>query len=426
MFLILLLLLASPILADASALHPWELIGAEDDLLNGICISGNNLYATTEEGFYSYNSQTGLWDDHTHPGWIGKAKYAVVEGQIYDNRLVTGGVNAWFKGTLFYSDDMGDTETLVYESSGGRVTDMASSLWDDPAIYACTWSDIFDGELLRSNDDGQSWSLLEGHGHHTMTSVAVLGHDEVFLSGDNYITHSTDGGQTWENMKYNLPDYQGIYCMDVQGPITALPTVNYTSLMVSNDSGLYKFDTIGEQWELILPHSCKSIAQRFMQLDTFVYWTETYVVTWDDRVLFCLDMDFENWQDVTGELPADPIDVEAGWGGVYVALQGGGVYRSGGYDYPSSVPSISTISLNVFPNPFNPVTTISFEITAPGNALVQVFDLQGALVATVTDDYYEEGTHAKSWQPQQFSSGNYMVVLKSGGQTVSELVSMVR
>ncbi len=426
MFLILLLLLASPIIADEFPLHPWELIGAEDDLLNGICMSGNSLYATTEEGFYSYNSQTGLWDDHTHPGWIGKAKYSVVEGQIYDDRLVTGGVNAWFKGTLFYSDDMGDTETLVHESEGGRVTDMAYSLWDDPAIYACTWSDIIDGELLRSNDDGQSWSLITGHGHHAMTSLAVLGHDEVFLTGDNYITHTTDGGQTWENMKHNLPDYQGIYCLNVQGPIAGLPYVNYVSLMVSNDTGLYKFDSNGEQWELILPFSCKSIAQRFIQLDTFIYWTETYVVTWDDRVMFCKDMDFENWQDVTEGLPADPIDVEAGWGGVYVALQGGGVYRSSGWDIVDVAPLLPGISLSAFPNPFNPSTTISFEISKSGRALVQVFDLQGALVATVTDGYYEEGEHSKSWQPQQLSSGNYMVVLKSGGQAVSELISLVK
>lgn len=426
MFLVLLLLLASPIIADEFSIYPWELIGAEDDLLNGICMSGNSLYATTEEGFYSYNSQTGVWDDHTNPGWIGMAKYAVVEGQIYDDRLVTGGVNAWFKGTLFYSDDMGDTETLVYESNGGRVTDMAYSLWDDPAIYACTLSDIVDGELLRSNDDGQSWSLITGHGHHAMTSLAVLGHDEVFVAGDNYITHTTDGGQTWENMKHNLPDNQGIYCMHVQGPVTALPYVNYVTLMVSNDTGLYYFDSNEEQWELILPYSCKSIAQRFVQYDTFIFWTETYAVTWDDRVLFCLGMDFENWQDVTEGLPAAPIDIEAGGGGVYVALQGGGVYQSCGYDYPSSVPSISTISLSAFPNPFNPATTIKFEIATSGHALIQAFDLQGALVATITDSYYEEGEHTKSWQPQQLSSGNYMVVLKSGGQTVGELISLVR
>lgn len=425
MFLILLLLIAMPILADDLPIEPWESTGLNAEYLNGICGSWNNLYATTEEGFYTYNHQTQQWADHTIPGWIGVAKYAIVEGQIEQDRLITGGVNAWFKGTLFYSDDNGETETLIYESDGGRVTDMASSLWDDPAIYACTWSDVVDGELLYSDDDGQSWSLITGHGHHAMTDVAVLGHNEVYLAGDNYITQTTDGGQTWQNLKYNLPDYQGIYCMHVQGPVSALPLENYTSLMVSNDSGLYKLDPESENWELILPNSCKSIGQIFRQIDTFVFWTETYVVTWDDRVLFCRNMDFENWIDVTEGLPADPIDIEVDYMGVFVALQNGEVYRTSGWN-SVDVPSVSTMTLNVFPNPFNPATTINFEIQKQGHAVVQVFDLQGALVATIADSFYEVGKQTITWQPQQLSSGSYMVVLKSNGETVSELISLVR
>ncbi len=42
---------------------PWELIGAEDNLLNGICSSGPYLFATTEEGLHYYNYQTGQWTD---------------------------------------------------------------------------------------------------------------------------------------------------------------------------------------------------------------------------------------------------------------------------------------------------------------------------------------------------------------------------
>ena len=138
---------------SAAVVEPFTPLGAVDPLANGISTAWaggeSHLFVTTEEGFYAYDFDTGVWDDHTLPDWIGVARTAVIPLHSNPDRLVLGGVNAWFKGTLWLSDDGGDEQILTRESDGGRVTGLAQSL--DPAvplIYACTWPDVVDGELL--------------------------------------------------------------------------------------------------------------------------------------------------------------------------------------------------------------------------------------------------------------------------------------
>lgn len=424
---ILLLLISSSALADDSPVGPWQFLGAQDSMLNGVCSSENYLFATTGEGLHYYNFQTSQWTDRTSPGWIGTGRYATVLGQTHDQRLVSGGVNAWFKGTLFYSDNMGETDVLVHESQGGHVTALAASTLGDPALYACTWSDVVPGEFLYSANDGQSWSVLTGHGHHAMTDLAVLGPQEVFLAGDNYVAHTTDGGSTWENLKSNLADGQGIYCLLAMPPWN-VPSHGKTEtdaevLLASNDSGLFQYDFETELWQLALPASCRSVTQRH-----HLSKVETYAVTWDGRVMYCLDMDWGNWHDITADLsPGTPLDVEGNYWGVFVAMQGGGVFQSVGWVPVSDVPGhLLVLALQVYPNPFNPSTTIKFEAPVDGYAQLQVFDMRGALVETLFEGQVDVGVHAHQWRPQGLSSGVYRAVLQVGGLSVHSSVVLLK
>ena len=153
-------------------------MGPADPLANGLSWDGANgqtyLFVTTEEGFYAWNHGTESWDDYTQPGWIGVARYAVTAVDGMPGRRVLGGVNAFFKGTLWLSDDEGENQDLIYQSTGGRVTDMCRSRgYQQHLIIACTRPDVAPGELLRSTDDGESWQPLTGHGHVAMTDVDI-------------------------------------------------------------------------------------------------------------------------------------------------------------------------------------------------------------------------------------------------------------
>lgn len=61
------------------------------------------------------------------------------------------------------------------------------------------------------------------------------------------------------------------------------------------------------------------------------------------------------------------------------------------------------------PNPFNPATTISYEIPegAGGSATLRVYDLAGRVVSTLLDGAVEPGSHALRFDARDLASGSY-------------------
>ncbi len=76
-----------------------------------------------------------------------------------------------------------------------------------------------------------------------------------------------------------------------------------------------------------------------------------------------------------------------------------------------------TATLTAFPNPFNPVTTIAWEIPEPGPLALEVFDLRGRLISTLLDARVESTTGTVTWQARSdagrpVASGVYLVRLQ--------------
>ena len=77
----------------------------------------------------------------------------------------------------------------------------------------------------------------------------------------------------------------------------------------------------------------------------------------------------------------------------------------------SSVPTEFSL-YPAFPNPFNPVTTIRFDIPETESSkliTITIYDLQGRQVETLVNGYMYPGQHNIQWQANQFSSGIYFI-----------------
>ncbi len=59
------------------------------------------------------------------------------------------------------------------------------------------------------------------------------------------------------------------------------------------------------------------------------------------------------------------------------------------------------------PNPFNPTTQIFFTVPAATHVRVEVFDVSGRRLATLTDGSYSEGEHSVLWDAADAPSGVY-------------------
>ena len=90
-------------------------------------------------------------------------------------------------------------------------------------------------------------------------------------------------------------------------------------------------------------------------------------------------------------------------------------------DEPDEILNSQFSILNCFPNPFNPSTTISFQLPDAGSVKITVFDVTGRAVGAQNfapmQQWYPAGTHKVTFNGSDLSSGVYFVrmVLQSAG-----------
>jgi len=93
-------------------------------------------------------------------------------------------------------------------------------------------------------------------------------------------------------------------------------------------------------------------------------------------------------------------------------------YRYHGID-PTSVKNNDIcapkkFNLKTFPNPFNPQTTIQFDIQKHGRVNVQVYALTGQKVDDIFSGNLSIGTHEMQFRPHNLAAGIYWIQIESG------------
>ena len=78
------------------------------------------------------------------------------------------------------------------------------------------------------------------------------------------------------------------------------------------------------------------------------------------------------------------------------------------------------------PNPFNPVTTINFTISRPGQIQLSVYDIRGRLVGKLMEGYYPAGTYETDFKAELLPSGIYFARLQQGNQFKVEKLQLLK
>jgi len=69
---------------------------------------------------------------------------------------------------------------------------------------------------------------------------------------------------------------------------------------------------------------------------------------------------------------------------------------------------------NAYPNPFNPSTTIRFDLPEAAKVRLAVYDMLGREVAVLADEERPAGQHSVRFDAQRLSSGMYIFRLQAG------------
>lgn len=79
-----------------------------------------------------------------------------------------------------------------------------------------------------------------------------------------------------------------------------------------------------------------------------------------------------------------------------------------------------------FPNPFNPTTTISYQMPEAGFVSLKVYDMLGREVSTLVDEYKTQGSYSVNFNASSLTSGVYVYQLKANGFTASKKMSLLK
>lgn len=79
-----------------------------------------------------------------------------------------------------------------------------------------------------------------------------------------------------------------------------------------------------------------------------------------------------------------------------------------------------------FPNPFNPSTTLTFDIAEGSRVLLKITDLVGRDLATIVDEELAAGRYVRTWNAEGLGTGVYFYHLQAGSFSQTRKLLLLR
>ncbi len=98
------------------------------------------------------------------------------------------------------------------------------------------------------------------------------------------------------------------------------------------------------------------------------------------------------------------------------------------YDDPNIIPDKPMVTSLVrnYPNPFNPNTQLEYYLETGADVKFTVFNMRGQIVDQFTLTNRSAGLHRYNWEPQQLSSGAYIIKFSAAGKSNTRKVILTK
>jgi hypothetical protein len=353
--------------------------------------------------------------------WV--AAYYDPDGQIYkvDN---TGAVIQQFPApdnqpwdlclendNLWMADYWGDALYKIDPVTGTLLETNASEGVDPAGI-------VWDGQYLWYCDNGAG-----GFDYLYKVDLAGMGTVEGMVS-------LVGGSGNIENCIINIggftvtPDASGYYSITIaSGTYTMTITLEGYQTLVIEDIVIVEGQTTAVDITLIYLFPPQNLSYTIEEIDVILEWDAPQ--TTRDVVSYKVYRDEEEIADVT-ELTFTDEDLTPAIYEYYVTA----IYTDGQESESSNtatieitssgnniIPLITKLHGN-YPNPFNPSTTIRFDLAKDSDVTLQIFNLKGQLVKTLVQEKISIGVHTVEWNgddnaDRSVASGVYLYKLQA-------------
>ena len=382
----------------------------DDDLPVTLSISGtynssSATYGSVPDGNYALAGNpfpfTIDWDNVT--------KSSVTTAYVWDD--ASSAYKSWNGGSGSLTDGLiAPLQGFLFLASGGTgsitidVADKSSSsgtfyrILDEGSIGSITFNivsgDYMDQTFVSFMNNGESGlDIADGYKLMPLSAIArVVG-----------LSYAEDTGLDIHNLPF---EYDGIISLPLDVLLLAMDGYNF--MTEAGDATLsWELDQLPNHIELSLTDLITGIEIDLSAQDEYSFTTEP--------------------KGSFSAVPDGPIDPYPLVGVPRFILHV--TYDALGNNQQGTLP-IDFALHPIYPNPFNPSTTIRFdipnslEIMQPTSLLV--YDVSGRYLLTLLDQPMKPGYHEITWNPNGFSSGVYLVKLKTGTQTSTQKVTYVK
>ncbi len=348
-------------------------------------------------------------------------------------------------GNLYFSDDFAYSWDDVMDGidSGDRRN------WSTPVVMAPDApSTLYYGtyRLYRTKDGGGWWNAISGDltdgdaggNFGTITTIAVAPTDPNIIyvgTDDSNVWVTLDVGASWTRVSAALPN-RWVTRVFVDPTDRSQAYVTFSGLRWNENIGyVYYTSDLGANWTDITGNLPPAPVNAVV-VDPVL--TSRVIVGTDVGCFYCDDRD-GNWILAGTGLPPVPIydlKTHAPTRTLVAGTHGRSVYSLNLATLPgvASVPTetaAGVADLGNHPNPFTSHTTVTFTLSRPSDVSLEIYDLAGRKVKSLSSGHRAAGSHRLTWDGtneagRRVASGVYFLRLATGDGVATRRVNVVR
>jgi len=429
----LLLFLITP----QSNAQEWEFVGLDSLLIKQLYVSGDSIWAANDArintnmiaGLYKSTNKGSSWFqlDSTLGDGTAVNFYKDSERNLfYLVKGMSGGVNT--AGTLYKSTDGGEYWNVVQQLENIDIDWVGISHVNENEIYARESHYIIAGwyeTIYRSTDGGTYWQEItylpaSSHGRKLTFNLSLTDSNKLYAAvddglGGKYFYSSTNKGNTW-NYISEPPAVEQELISDLTIPNRVFMFPGYH--LTEDDGYSWTVASTG------LPDVSSYLSFYYDPRDKTTFYNlrkDGLYVSKNDPIYWQLIEGSNNlplnigsygfiYEDI-GELRNVFIDTPSNV--IYVGTAKG-IYKKNLItemeEQKNYEPSNFILNQN-FPNPFNPVTTISYAIPEESYINLTVYDILGNEIITLVKEAKLKGEYKVRFDGTKLTSGVYLYIL---------------
>lgn len=315
----------------------------------------------------------------------------------------------------------GSAGVIVRTTNGGiNWSTVASGVTDDLRSLSF-FSDRgicsgISGTILYTTNSGSSWTVAKNGFLTTLNGAFIVSASYAYVCGVNtifqpFIGKSTNGGINW--------NYSSFYLNFNEGGLTDVSfiseTEGFASAYVFNGQGAISYTTnAGDNWTTqLFPNQLYGIDMTGLNYG-YVCGDNASILKTTNRGL--------SWtaQSNPASVLLRSINFVDSANG-FVVGENGTILKTtnGGLSsiHHSNVTTPENFVLHQnHPNPFNPSTIFEYELFAPANVVIKIFNNSGKEIETLVNMRQPSGNHKLHFDASKYPSGTFYFVLESQSQ----------